>query len=357
MKLFKLIISLILLFLTIAFSRKTLRKNKKNKSKSKYKSKSLSKALSENIPYDDWENILKIANDLSYSKNYKINDYEMENIGDEIKSGATRAVFYLLKSSKTFVISFRGTEGATDYESWMTNFNYAEEEIMGCINDYPMKVHQGFKNAYDIVREEVLNRMIENLENFNNIIVTGHSKGGALAHLAFLDIGCYFNKKSKKESVNLITFGSPKVGNDAFRFNINQLGAILSGLIARFVNGNDIVPSVPPHPFVHCGTLIFIEANNNLRKKYDFQSLVGNLNSSEDSREIIKEKEKYQKFLSSINLSSINDHVNYNSIYPDDVVISLRKLKNMIDPPKEKEVYSWNISNDEGGMRYRGKKN
>lgn len=159
----------------------------------------MSKALSENIPYDDWENILKIANDLSYSKNYKINDYEMENIGDEIKSGATRAVFYLLKSSKTFVISFRGTEGATDYESWMTNFNYAEEEIMGCINDYPMKVHQGFKNAYDIVREEVLNRMIENLENFNNIIVTGHSKGGALAHLAFLDIGCYFNKKSKKK--------------------------------------------------------------------------------------------------------------------------------------------------------------
>lgn len=351
MKFFNVILILIVLvFLSEIFTRKTLRKNNK-------RSKTM-KGLSSNIPYEDWENIIKIANDFSYRKKHVVNDGVMQNVGDEILNGATRAIFYLLKTSQTLVVSFRGTEGASDYDSWMTNLNYNEEEISTCVNDQKVKVHLGFKNAYDTVRELVLNRVIENINSFNNIIVTGHSKGGALAHLAYLDIGCYFLDRRKKESVNLITFGSPKVGNFKFKSSMNQLGDYMNGIIARYVNGNDIVPTVPPEPFKHCGTLIFVETNNKLAKKYDFQPMIGSVYSSEDTEQISVEKEKYQKFLSTINFSSINDHLNYIALSETDFIYSLTQLKDKIDPPQIKETYMSSSHKDSSteGLRYRGKK-
>lgn len=55
------------------------------------------------------------------------------------------------------------------------------------------------------------------------------------------------------------TFGSPRVGNDVFREDINVK-------IYRIVNNDDIVPRVPPPGiYAHVGELKFIDSNGIIR--------------------------------------------------------------------------------------------
>lgn len=50
----------------------------------------------------------------------------------------------------------------------------------------------------------------------NELVITGHSLGGALSTLAAFD----FNNLGIK--TNLITFGSPRVGNEKFAKELNK---------------------------------------------------------------------------------------------------------------------------------------
>jgi hypothetical protein len=70
------------------------------------------------------------------------------------------------------------------------------------------------------------------------IRVTGHSLGGAMATLCALKL-----KLKGFENVELVTFGSPRLGNHHFsRF----MKLVLPDTTARFVNGGDPVPMYPP---------------------------------------------------------------------------------------------------------------
>lgn len=92
-----------------------------------------------------------------------------------------------------------------------------------------------------------------------SITITGHSLGGSLATLCAYDIAkskCnerpqgqpqeLVHEKEKLSSlgpipVSVITFAAPRVGNDAFRDRLEDLGV----KVLRTVNIHDIVPKVP----------------------------------------------------------------------------------------------------------------
>ena len=79
-----------------------------------------------------------------------------------------------------------------------------------------MKVHRGFQSAlFDQgvvgrVEETVLNLLEQNLQE---VIVTGHSSGGANAHLT----AAFLADKYPNMKVTMINFGSPRIGNDDFK--------------------------------------------------------------------------------------------------------------------------------------------
>jgi hypothetical protein len=107
-------------------------------------------------------------------------------------------------------------------------------------------VHTGFAKSLDALWTSVLAAVAAQTATGLPIIVTGHSKGGALATLAALRL--FKNGITPSE---VYTFGSPRTGNTAFandyEANITQHW--------RFEHSDDIVPHVPPSATV----LRFIE--------------------------------------------------------------------------------------------------
>jgi hypothetical protein len=110
-------------------------------------------------------------------------------------------------------------------------------------------VHAGFANAFSGVGSKV-RKWLDNHRGMQ-VIVTGHSLGGALATLS----------ASQWAASRLVTFGSPRVGNVAF------VGTVRAEAVARYVDCCDIVTRVPPETpwYTHVGATMYIDSAGQLR--------------------------------------------------------------------------------------------
>lgn len=106
----------------------------------------------------------------------------------------------------------------------------------------PVKVHRGLLSRYERLRDTVYQLVTDS--RAEKIVFTGHSAGGVLSLLAFMDIGHTF----PDISIELVTFGAPRALNPAGarwvqRFVQERPGPTRK---SRFVHGNDLVPALPP---------------------------------------------------------------------------------------------------------------
>ncbi|XP_046857527.1 putative lipase LIH1 [Xenia sp. Carnegie-2017] len=139
------------------------------------------------------------------------------------------------------VVSFQGSNDLTD---WYRNLKFFKQRYSGCED---CKVHIGFFQSYNALKEQMLEKVsaLSDEHSDARVLVTGHSLGGAMATLAAVDL------VNAGHRVDLITFGSPRVGNHEFAEHVN--GA-LSGLNLRMTYKDDLVTVVPPlMRFVHVG--------------------------------------------------------------------------------------------------------
>ena len=114
---------------------------------------------------------------------------------------------------------FRGTN---DLRNWLSNLNALPER-------WPVggKVHQGFVDVLDKVWAEVEAAVAA---WGGPVVYTGHSLGAALATLA----------ASRRAPAALYSFGSPRVGDEAFGRTLDHVP------VHRVVNSEDVVATVPP---------------------------------------------------------------------------------------------------------------
>ena len=143
----------------------------------------------------------------------------------------------------TYVVAFRGSE-ETGLADWITDVKFTPASFPYVKGVGPeVKVHQGFIEAYQSVRDVVM----EGVKGtpHQRVICTGHSLGGALATLCALDIQSNVSAKT----VYCYTYGSPKVGNAQFAAAYNKQVSHTF----RFVNASDMVPSLPPGLYEHIG--------------------------------------------------------------------------------------------------------
>jgi hypothetical protein len=132
-------------------------------------------------------------------------------------------------------VVFGGSESTQDwkinFDLWMTS---PDAGVSG-------KVHQGFQRQWSHGRSEVTRFMAEQRSKGNkNIFFTGHSLGGAVATVAATEM----QKKFPDMTVNLVTFGAPKVGNKDY---IKSIESLLRNRITRAENSGDPVPCIPPY--------------------------------------------------------------------------------------------------------------
>jgi predicted lipase len=194
---------------------------------------------------------------LAYSKHEEINwdDYGLELVKwIENKKSDTQG--FVATKGKNIYVVWRGSESKKDFQ------NDASIDKVPFLNDGE-KVHIGFKYCWESVLQDTydaINEALENLQyNVKNIIVCGHSLGGAVATLYAHSI----KKHYSNYNVSATTIGSPRVGNKIFKENYDNSGIDT----LRIVHNNDLVTHTPYIKFYHVNYQLRLDNNGNILKR------------------------------------------------------------------------------------------
>ena len=222
-------------------------------------------------------------------------------------TGCSCAIYRSLER-KLICISFRGTCAPVDLITDATITQSAWVEGEDVENTETVKVHSGFRNSLNSISRRLKELVLaavspgEDLSDYD-VLVTGHSLGGALATCFVMDVAEYgmdagrglpqlapseawwnsiastlAGKKvslgssspppPRPKSLKMYNFGSPRVGNDAFCQKFDSM--IESGRINesyRIVNDQDVVTRTPRTVnalvlgnigYEHCGPTVLI---------------------------------------------------------------------------------------------------
>jgi triacylglycerol lipase len=137
-----------------------------------------------------------------------------------------------MANARTILVCFRGTDSRPD---WLSNAMASKTPM----HHPDWRVHTGFLRTLLVVEQPVLDFILPRLQPpapcspLPALLITGHSLGGAMAVL--------FAMRHFFKAAQIITFGCPRVGNEAFcrLFNYQYPSSL------RFVNNNDTVPRLP----------------------------------------------------------------------------------------------------------------
>ena len=205
--------------------------------------------------------------DSSYQLLYESSLYKMENKWQLWKKG-----------EDAVVINMRGTTRKSI--SWLENFYAvmipAEGDMLlpdsqkvhyKYAEDPRASVHVGWSMGVSFLISDILEHIKEvNEKGIYNIYITGHSQGGALAHLlrsAFEYLPD--SLLSKKNKFKVYTFASPKPGNRFFAYDYARYTS-LENPSYTIINSSDWVPQVP----------FSIQSPDNMTKPNPFASLENN---------------------------------------------------------------------------------
>jgi len=142
---------------------------------------------------------------------------------------------------KRTIVAFRGSQSLGD---WLGNM-----DCLGQAQSAFGAVHPGFHAAFAVIEERLLASIRDHdPENRKELWLTGHSLGGALAHLAAAAMA------GSRQITGIYTFGQPRTGYPEFKAKFEE---VYGDRAFRFVNGDDLVPRVPPGEYVHAGRLIW----------------------------------------------------------------------------------------------------
>ena len=113
---------------------------------------------------------------------------------------------------------FTSFRGSSNIENWIHNIQIKK---VSPYNNSDILVSKGFYTDYMYVKSEILNNLsiLERKYNNSNIFLTGHSLGAALSTLLAFDI---INELDNYKLKYLVTYGSPRVGNNYFSSNMNS---------------------------------------------------------------------------------------------------------------------------------------
>jgi hypothetical protein len=172
----------------------------------------------------EWDSLLCDLATLSYASEdfirLKLLDSPFE-LKDIIRHGDFQCI--VAKGRGRLVITFKGTDSLYD---WYTDIK---------VGLTPHGIHEGFFGA--------AKQFFDQLARWaagEDVTLGGHSLGGAMTTVECDDLSSQRQELSIK-SIELVTFGSPRVGDHSFAERVHRR----VHEIRRYVHGEDEVPQVP----------------------------------------------------------------------------------------------------------------
>ncbi|OLL23924.1 Lipase [Neolecta irregularis DAH-3] len=139
-------------------------------------------------------------------------------------------------NDKRLLLVFRGSYSVVDVidDLRLASQPYA---VFGCSN---CAIHDGFYAGFLAVKDLINDILLESIHQFPHydVWVLGHSLGAAVAGLYAVDL-----KSEAGIQIKVVTFGGPRIGNQAFAKFMNDL--FLNDYL-RITHLHDQVPRLPP---------------------------------------------------------------------------------------------------------------
>lgn len=181
--------------------------------------------------------------------------------GDAAAAADTHAaVTAMIKNTKIFGLmgrnnnthtAFISLRGSQDVQDWLHNLDFEDTDYTPIAGFG--RVHAGFLAVYSLIRGSISAGIAEACQGCTQLMVTGHSLGAAVALLAAPDI--FWNMSPNLEP-RVVTFAGPRVGLPDFASSFNK--AIEACF--RVVNFLDLVPLVPPAPYLDVGAAVDVDS-------------------------------------------------------------------------------------------------
>lgn len=201
---------------------------------------------------------------------------------EHIYKGKVSGVVFRDDNVKEIIFAIKGT---TTNEEWLIDFKIMpipyhplskrkkgwskfwkfNSKCKGCT------IHKGFYDGAKIIYDNLFDTVLQLLEEYDdyNLIITGHSLGGAMAPIIANEFLLL------KRHVNVVTFGSPKIGNKYFSNwmdeswntaeHYDDINSIFhSNSYLRVTHNTDLVPLLPTRQmgYKHSGINVCFDSND-----------------------------------------------------------------------------------------------
>ena len=195
------------------------------------------------------ETNIKLLKEIAKKSKYGKVEMFLDNPNTGLQCGITTS-----KINKRITLVIRGTDSVID---WYHDLMITKTEI-----EKDVWIHSGFYQQLhaDGYFDKIINKLFLLMQEYNDydVYIVGHSLGSALATIAGYEISGMTNT-----NINVVTFGSPRVGNKLFQTNCNNKENLK---IHRITNNKDIICACPMIGFKHVG--INIDMTDTYIKKY-----------------------------------------------------------------------------------------
>jgi len=135
----------------------------------------------------------------------------------------------------TLFVSFRGSVSKGEF---FKDIDVSLLTIESTAHHQSPRVHAGIYKAYVDIEPALVELLQTNDSGYERVVLIGHSLGGAIATLA----GALMPLRHTHGKVDVVTFGSPRVGDSAFVQMYSQY--VTNSL--RIVNHDDKIPGIYP---------------------------------------------------------------------------------------------------------------